>query len=48
MSLKYIFHKYKIYMMNNMGFNKKGWEAYAKQKTITDIGPKEKLLRKPF
>ena len=24
----------------NMGFNKKGWEHYAKQKTITDIGDK--------
>jgi pyruvate-formate lyase-activating enzyme len=24
----------------NMGFNKKGWENFAKQKTITDIGSK--------
>ena len=22
----------------NMGFNKPGWESYAKQKPITDIG----------
>jgi hypothetical protein len=26
----------------NMGFNKKGWESYAKQKTITDIGSESK------
>ena len=29
----------------NMGFNKKGWEEYAKQKPITDIGPKKKPLK---
>jgi MoaA/NifB/PqqE/SkfB family radical SAM enzyme len=27
----------------NMGFNKKGWEDYAKQKTITDIRSETKL-----
>ena len=27
----------------NMGFNKKGWEQYAKQKVITDIGAKKKF-----
>lgn len=26
----------------NMGFNKKGWESYANQKTITDIGSEPK------
>ena len=26
----------------NMGFNKKGWENYAKQKTVTDTGSQSK------
>ena len=26
----------------NMGFNKKGWEKYAKQKVVTDIGSPKK------
>ena len=29
----------------NMGLNKTGWENYAKQKTITDLGSKEKLKK---
>jgi MoaA/NifB/PqqE/SkfB family radical SAM enzyme len=29
----------------NMGFNKRGWEKYAKQKAITDIGPKKKIFK---
>ena len=27
----------------NMGFNKRGWEKYAKEKSITDIGSKKKF-----
>ena len=29
----------------NMGLNKNGWENYAKQKTITDLGSREKLKK---
>ena len=29
----------------NMGLNKTGWENYAKQKTINDLGSKEKLKK---
>ena len=29
----------------NMGFNKKGWEEYAKQKTVTDTGSKLELKK---
>jgi hypothetical protein len=27
----------------NMGFNKRGWENFARQKTITDNGSENKL-----
>tara|TARA_B110000003_G_C16630264_1_gene526347 strand:- start:541 stop:1884 length:1344 start_codon:yes stop_codon:yes gene_type:complete len=29
----------------NMGFNKRGWEKYAKEKSITDIGSKKKIFK---